>query len=245
MNAQEILAVLDACCDTYTFPMLDNGYVYLAATRMSLYRAPADWALVIEIFGFSPRAGLPDTQVATFGSRLHARDPVESYANPEAHARYLQNNPYNQARYVFPLEEGAWQDAETPELVAEDAESLLVRGQPLRLPGREAYAQLGIALEEPPRIAVFELCRYLAAVARDQVLASASERRVSVPPDMAEILRLEEWHHPDVVDDSVRPSGSRTFQQLAQVLATGDVGAYRPLDPPNTHWKHWPDGGTL
>jgi hypothetical protein len=245
MNAQEILQILDACCDAYTFPMLDNGYVYLAATRMSLYRAPPDWALVIEIFGFSPRAGLPDTQVATFGSRLHMRDPVEKYVSAVAHARYLENNPFNESRWVYPLEEGAWQDAETPELLAEDAESLLVRGQPRRLPGPEAYAQRGITLEQPPRIAVFELCRYLAEVERDLVLATSGERRVSVPPDMAEVLRLEEWHHPNVVDDSARPSGSRTFQQLAQVLATGNVGAYRPLDPPNTHWKHWPDGGTL
>ena len=32
--AANILSVLDRCCDTYTFPMLDNGYVYLAATRL-------------------------------------------------------------------------------------------------------------------------------------------------------------------------------------------------------------------
>jgi hypothetical protein len=54
-----ILRVLDDCASSFNFPVLDNGYVYLAASRLSAYAAPPDWALVIEIFGFSPRTGLP------------------------------------------------------------------------------------------------------------------------------------------------------------------------------------------
>ena len=85
------------------------------------------------------------------------------------------------------------------------------------------YAQRGVAVENPPRVRVFELCRFLADVARDSVLATAKERRISVSPDMKQILQLEEWHHPNVVDDDERPSGSETFQQLAQVLAAGNL----------------------
>lgn len=69
-SAREILEVLDQCCEHHRFPMLDNGYVYPAATRLSLFRSSADWAMVIEIFGYSPRAGIPDTHVYTFGSRV-------------------------------------------------------------------------------------------------------------------------------------------------------------------------------
>ena len=76
-DPEEILSILDRCCDAFTFPMLDNGYVYLAATRLSLYRSTTDWAMVIEVFGFSPRAGLPDTSIQTFASRLHDRDRPE------------------------------------------------------------------------------------------------------------------------------------------------------------------------
>ena len=42
-----------------------------------------------------------------------------------------------------------------------------------------------------------------------------------------------------------RPSSYETWQQLAQVLATGDVRYYRPTLPPNTHWSNWPESGTL
>src|SRR5438128_2131662 len=82
-------------------------------------------------------------------------------------------------------------------------------------------------------------------VAREQVLATPDERRVSVLPEMEQILQLEEWHHPNVVDEEERPSGSETFQPLARVLATGDVSVYQPSQPPNTHWRNWPEGGRL
>lgn len=39
-------------------------------------------------------------------------------------------------------------------------------------------------------------------------------------------------------------AGPRHFSN-SHVLETGDVGLYRPTAPPNTHWKNWPDGGTL
>ncbi|MGI8904947.1 MAG: DUF7003 family protein [Candidatus Sumerlaeaceae bacterium] len=58
IDSDEILSVLDNCCDTFKFPMLDNGYVYLAATGLSLYRSTMNWAMVIEVFGFSP-SGMP------------------------------------------------------------------------------------------------------------------------------------------------------------------------------------------
>jgi signal transduction histidine kinase/ligand-binding sensor domain-containing protein/ActR/RegA family two-component response regulator len=71
---ETILAVLDRCCDAFTFPMLDNGYVYLAASRMSTYGSTDDWALAVEIFGYSPRGGIPDVHVYTFASKLRDRD---------------------------------------------------------------------------------------------------------------------------------------------------------------------------
>ena len=240
-----ILSVLDRCCDSFTFPMLDNGYVYLAATRLSLYRAEADWAIVIEVFGFSSRSELPDIHIHTFANTLYNRDAPEQFGTPEAYDRYLVNNPNNESRFVYPIDAGDWQDDQNSEIVAENAREFVVRGQLQAIPSLDQYAQRGITLENPPRIQVFELCRFLAGAVRDSVLATAQERRVSVLPDMKQILQLEEWHHPNVVEDDDRPSGSETFQQLAQVLATGNAALYKPSRPPNTHWINWPDGGLL
>ncbi|MEK6700666.1 MAG: hypothetical protein AABZ53_00240 [Planctomycetota bacterium] len=243
MNAAEILAILDHCCDEFVFPMLDNGHVYLAATRLSLYRSTADWAMVIEVFGFSPGEGFPSIGISTFGSRIHARRP--HYKDPVMQARYVERNPRSESAYVYPVKEGAWRDEGCEFLVSTDVEDIVVRDTTVRLPEPSLFAEHDIALIESPRVLVFELCRYLAGVARDKVLATAQERRVNVPPELDQVLQLEEWHHPDVVDDSARPSWSETFQQLAKVLETGDVTLYRPTQVPNTHWRNWPRGGTL
>ncbi len=244
-DPEDILAVLDQCCDSFTFPMLDNGYVYLAGTRLSLYRSDTDWAMVIDVFGFSPRSGLPDTHVYTFASRLHDRDPPERYVSRDAYDRYLINNPHNESRFVCPVREGAWQEAENGEFVTDGSKEVMVRDRVVQLPSIDEYAIHGIELEQAPRVQVFELCRFLADILRDEVLATAQERRISVLPDMLQLLQLEEWHHPNVVDENERPSRSETFQQLAQVLATGNVRIYRPMRLPNTHWRNWPEGGRL
>jgi hypothetical protein len=244
IDSQQILAVLDRCCDAYTFPMLDNGYICLAATRLTLFRSSSDWAMVIEVFGFSPRAGLPDLCVHTFASRLHHRDQPEDYINRGAYENYLANHPHDEMRTFWPLEEGTWQDADTCEMVSDVANELILRSQPHALSPPEEYASYGIDLEKAPHVAVFELCRLLAGTSREQVLATPEEKRVSVLPEMNQLLQLEAWHHPNVADDD-RPGGSKTFQQLAEVLSTGDVSRYQPNQPPNTHWRNWPDGGTL
>jgi len=157
-DAGHILTILDACCHSATFPMLDNGYVYLAASRLSLHRSTTDWALVIEVFGFSPRAGSPDLHVYTFANRLYARNTSTQYISHDAYERYLATNPHNESRFFFPIDDDAWQDPENSELVAADATRVSVRGHSILLPSVDVYADYGIELEEAPRVQVFELC---------------------------------------------------------------------------------------
>src|SRR5690348_8477015 len=150
-EADHILSVLDRCCAAFTFPMLDNGYVYLAATRLSLYRTAADWAMVIEVFGFSPRSGLPDTHIHTFASTLYNRDAPEKYVKREAYDSYLANNPNNDSRFVYPIDAGDWQDIQNDEIVAENAREVVVRGQAKPLPPIDGYERRSIKLENPPQ----------------------------------------------------------------------------------------------
>jgi hypothetical protein len=244
MDARQILAVLDGCCDRFTFPMLDNGYVYLGATRLSLYRAAGEWAIIIETFGVSPQSWLPDTCIYTFASTISDREIPNVYG-PKEISNLLAFNPNNDMRILFPIEAGEWQDDSDCCDVAENATELVVRGHSQLIPSPEQYTKHGISLERPPRVRVFELCRFLADTVRDSVLATPEERRLSIMPTLVQILQLEEWHHPNVVKNDARPSRSESFQQLAQVLETGNIELHRPLQPPNTHWSNWPDGGSL
>ncbi len=99
-SASQVLRILDKCCADSKFPAFDNGYVYLAAARLSLFRSAEDWAMVFEIFGFNPRAGAPTLDVTTFASRLHERDTPDKYVSAKAHDNYLATNPHNDSRFT-------------------------------------------------------------------------------------------------------------------------------------------------
>jgi hypothetical protein len=224
--------------------MLDNGYIYLAASRLALYRSPADWGLTIEVFGFSPRVGEPSTTIYTFASRIENRATAADFVSVEAYQNYLRNNPHNEMPSVAPIEPGNWQDSDDQEMVAANASEIVIRGRKYALPSIAAYQGVGIELADPPRIHVFELCRYLANEQRHLLLATPEERQRHLPQNTSCFMQLDEWHHPDCANDE-RASDSETFRQLAEALSTGDVARYRPTQSPNNHWRHWPEGGTL
>lgn len=244
LNAKEILSILDKCCENFSFPMLDNGYVYPAATRLTLYRSAQDWAIVIEVFGFSPRSGMPDTQIYTFASQLQRKRHMKDFVTQQAYENCLAKNEFNESEFIFPVEEGDWLDSDTPEHLASGIHTVLVRGNAVQFPPLAAYADNGITLQEPPQINVFEFSRYLAATARNSVLATDDERRSCLPPELEQILQLEEWCHPDLLNGQL-PSTSTTFRSLAEVLVRGEVSMYQSAERPNTHWSNWPEAGTL
>lgn len=234
-TADSILEVWDASCRKFSFPSLGGGPVHLAASRLFLYRAADDWALTIEVFGFSRRSGEPEVQVYTSGSRLVNRPGQEDFFNDHAWHQHQSNHPHDETRFVFPIESGSWQDGEQ---VASDAGEVVVRGNYISLPSRHEYEEAGIPLADPDHIQVFELCRYLAETRREMVLCTPEELVVNLPPELKLVLKLDEWHHPDL--SSGQTAGTtESFRQLAAVLATGDLSAYHPQEPPNVHWKNW------
>ena len=241
-TSEEILEILDTCAKEFTFPVLDNGYVYLAATRMSVFSNDSDWAIVIEVFGFSPRTGYPDIQIYTFSSKLHERDTSESYISDDAYKNYLKYNPFNESRFIFPVENNDWVDNDNQEYLNTLGKCLL-RGQEIPFPPIPSYEQLGIKLEEDSPL-TFEFCRFLAEKYRNLVLCTDAEQRVSVLPDMDLLLKLDDWNHPDISNGAL-PSSSEDFTQIAKAIANNSFEEFQPSKKQNTHWSHWPLGGTL
>ena len=63
-----------------------------------------------------------------------------------------------------------------------------------------------------------------------------------------ELLRNQEtmnsqWNATQWQDN--RPSSYETWQQLARVIVTGDISHYKPGLKANTHWKNYPESGSL
>lgn len=239
---ENILKALDQCAENFTFPMLDNGYVYLAATKLSVFRSESDWSIVIEVFGFSPRSGEPDTQIYTLSSKLFNRNPPSNYVSQEAYKNYLKNNPYNESRFIYPIENNDWQNEDDPEYLNGNAECVL-RGVSISLPESSEYVKHGIQLKEENPF-TYEFCRYLASKHRDLVLCTEEERRVSVSPDMELVLELDEWCHPDI-SGGESPSSTQTFRQLAEIIEIGNSELFTNNEKNNTHWANWPESGAL
>jgi hypothetical protein len=118
------------------------------------------------------------------------------------------------------------EDIDQPEIYA--GTSIVIQGRRLAVPAEHG--------EE-----LVDVLRRLVPDHREMLLADDHELRRRIPGDIPEIMRLDQWHHPD----DTPPSRSTTFRQLAEVLATGDLERYAPDMPPNTHWSHWPESGTL
>jgi hypothetical protein len=241
-NKEKVLSILDQCAENFTFPVMDNGYVYLAATKLSVYRSNSDWAIVIEVFGFSPRSDEPEIQIYTFSSTLRNRNEVSNFVSKEAYDKYLINNPYNEFGFVYPIENSDWINEEESECLNENSVCIL-RGINVPLPELTEYTELGIELEGDSPL-IFEFCRYLAGKYREKVLCSEEERRVNVLPEMKLILQLDDWHHPDISGGAL-PSSTKTFQQIAEVIETGDLKFIKNSGIKNTHWVNWPEAGRL
>lgn len=88
-----------------------------------------------------------------------------------------------------------------------------------------------------------DLFRRLVPAHRDLLLADEVELRRRLPHDIPEVLRLEEWHQPDLFE--TKPSQNEVYRELAQVLANADPSLYDPTQEPNTNWTYWPDSGGL
>lgn len=232
-SAAEILEQLDRCATAYTFPTLDNAYVYPADTRLTLFRDAQRWAMVIEVLGFNSHMGGIggiDDALYCFGNCLR-RPPGIS---PEDTLRPVTDGDSG------PLFEAA--DAMT---VNPGATDLRIRGRLVSLPrDPKHYLFRDIALESPPGIQGFELLRGLLPEHRELLLANDEEIQARLPENLPRLLRLDEWNHPDISEGDM-PGESPAFQALAKVLETGDPKLYRPRRKPNTHWKNWPEGGIL
>jgi hypothetical protein len=233
IQAEDILAQLDTCNAEYTFPMLDNGYVYPAGTKLTAYRDDKLWAIVIEAIGFSYRGGGHNgisNCLHIYGNSLQygpgTRNENFIYLTDDAN----NCNTFDNEEYFY---------------LNPDCATFTLRDQIIPLyQDRELYKDSGIEIEDSERINAFEFLRLLDALHHDQLVATENEIKERIPNGLTKIIELRNWFHPDVVNDEL-PSKNETFIQIAKVLETGNIDFYKPTHEPNTSWKNWPDGGTL
>ena len=92
-NPREILRVLDRGAEAFVFPILDNGYVYLAATRLSLHWSTDDLGARFRSVRLLATRRTSRSVCARSVSRQRDRDPPERYVSREAYLNYLAQHP--------------------------------------------------------------------------------------------------------------------------------------------------------
>jgi hypothetical protein len=161
---EEILNQLDKCSSEYTFPMLDNGYVYPAGTKLTAYRDDKRWVIVIEVIGFSYRGGGHNgisNCLHIFGNCLQY-DPGTQNEN----FIYLTDdtndcNTFDEEEYFY---------------LNPECDSFILRDEILPLlHERELYKSSGIDIEDKTRINAFEFLRLLDMLYYKKLVATEKE----------------------------------------------------------------------
>ncbi|SFW34707.1 DUF7003 family protein [Chitinophaga sancti] len=232
-SARSIRSQLDKCAEDYTFPMLDNGYTYPVVSRLSVYGDPQSWVILIEVVGYfnrqSGHEGVGNTRYV-FGNHL-SFEPGMKY--PDLFSLTADS------------EEGPTFTGDLHGTLNPDVHSMLVREKKVNIRHDPAfYESRNVVLEDPPAIMIYEFLRASLPELKDELLSTEEELRNSFNQDLPLLLRLDEWCHPDLVEEEI-PSKNETFRMIAALLETGDVSLYQPTKEPNNHWSNWPGGGSL
>lgn len=240
-SADGILRILDASAEAYVFPMLDSGYVYLAAARLSCFCGKEGWAVVFEVFGFSPRAGIPTTAIISIGEGLIENDSANDFVTPEAFEAFRKANPFWRQDFVDPFMGDDWIDQDRGETMRPETVTINLLSKSVAAPSLSLLEKIDAegGIGEPLHLA--NVARALATWHRKSVLCQ--DARVRVPEHWTHLLQLDEWRHPNLVIGEV-PSAVPTFQSIAKVIAHRDPSIYL-AEEPNSHWSNWLEGGTL
>lgn len=221
-----ILGQFDQAADVYDFPMLDNQNFDPAGVQLSAFSNGEHYALFIEVLWTRV---CPCTLDDFCGGVLALGNCLAASARAEG----LVFRPLIEGGPNCPLL------AEDAPYVDPESRTVVIRGRTVPIEARlEAYRHEGIVSCEATGITGVALLRWLAPRYRDLLFATDEELYSRMTERLPLILRLDEWHHPDLARRE-KPSDTECFKQIAEVLATSDPSKYRPTEPPNTHWSNW------
>jgi hypothetical protein len=234
-DLQAIRNQWDQAAEAFQFPMLDDGYYYHAAQKLTVYRDMHRWAMLIELLQYNNHEYDLDgifTVAYAFGNCLvpkSADDPEPSFFHfaSEAEPDTFLEDKFG-LTYLNPA-----------------IKTIQVKGAPLKVTlGPADYAAKGIVLKTEEQVAPWQFLRGLVPEHAHRFWVSAEDMAHRLPQDLPVMLTIDEWYHPNLAIGQM-PSKSETFWQLSKVIAMGDSSFYEPSQPANTHWKNWPDGGSL
>jgi hypothetical protein len=231
IDREDILMQLDSGAESYEFPMLDNGYYYHGDQKLTIFRDTKRWAMLLEVLAYNNHDfGVDGITTVTYiiGNCLIGFDNnFHFFANDNGAETFI------------------FEDDDPCPYLNSKAKSIKVRD--IEIPiidEREHYKSKNIELELDDKITPWEFMRGLIPEYSNLFWLTKEEISTKIPSDLPVLMTLANWHHPDLVSDE-KPSETETFQQLADVILTGDKSLYNTSETNNTHWSNWLEGGKL
>lgn len=258
----------------YNFINLEHPYIFTVDSRLNVFRSgDGRWAIVSEVLGYNPRGSIIALEIRYFGNCLvnltvengniynyymaypidwdNFNETVEIESlNPDAAYWLVRGQQVPLSHNLQDYEDAGIElkEYEPGEISAEEAGRLLIlkyqdllratddelyKAIPADLEKilvidewyHQSFSQLKLPLELPDVQAIYN--------------RSTPEVRTLMERDHAQKARInaEEWEK--------RPSSYETWQQIAEVIVSGELSKYQPTLKSNSHWSNWPEAGAL
>jgi hypothetical protein len=208
-SPSQILDFLDRSFGSFEMPCFGNMNIDYISSRLLAFRDDTRWVILFNsIVWWASCEGLT-TLVTPIGICLNGK---LGFDNDRFRDGYFTtgNIQYNEFLELFEIS---------------------VRDRPISLSELNIIPHPHLHSEYKLDIAIALVDKY-----REELLASEDEYRRLIPDGLTEVLRLDEWHHPDW---DCPPSQTETFPLIAEVLFTGNSNLYKPPRNPNTDWQFW------
>jgi hypothetical protein len=257
------------------FITLSHPYIFLIDSRLNIFRGDNDeWAVAAEVLGYNPRGTYITSELFYFGNCLinlenYDGHSVNTYRNypiddksfdsttdieallPDADFWIVRGEkvPLSFSKADYDKAGITLAEYEPDEIQIIEAARLAVidHAHLFRATDEELYKSIPPGLKKilvldewyhkeftqtrspfdsAERLSMFDLTQeFIQNMIREHQEKTAR-------------FNMEEW-------ENNRPGSYETWQQLAAVIATGDISLYQPTIAPNSHWKNWPESGAL
>jgi hypothetical protein len=260
---------------SFNFINLNHPYVFLIDSRLNIYRNDAGkWAIVSEVLGYNPRGSIIGLELRYFGNGIkplrEERGATYNYywTHPFDWDNFQETVEYEaiNADAEFWIVRGQQIPLSHNLRDYADAGIELTESEPGEIQAEEAARLLLLKYQDLFRATDEELNEYLSD-GLDKILVidewhhkefSQSKSPFSDPeflrsrfdlqnPEVLAMIEQEleknrKWNEEDWKN---RPGSYETWQQIAEVIVSGEPSRYKPTIAPNSHWKNWPESGSL
>lgn len=238
-TTKDILNCLDRAAANLDFPGFNGMNIDMATARLTGFCNDDDWALTIEelVSWYGLNGVEPVLVISAFGSRILIQEPFTIYYPIDYRLNEIED------------QEKIFKDISTAEIISgesfkiedevkiSESKLVVIRGEKIII----NYSQIEKQSLKKDNF-YFDLMIHLANNYRTKILATETEFREIVPPELSQIIQLDNWHHPDVYNPNSEfyiPSKAKSMQMIAEVLVSGNSELYKPCEQSNVDWRKW------